>query len=320
MGNEQSRQGIHPSRLAKYPPPAGASASATAPASSSNPSAPAPAPTSAPADVPASRPARADAPETNPTPDPAPAIGSAPASNSAPAPPSLYFICVTCGHPRGNPDYQDGVEENNCTYCRLQKTDDEFSTEHKWCIEGKHAAYRSDFLTSAGERHDLWFGVCKDCRVWANNLTIPTTYVLCDCSPIDRWTNNINGNQAHAAHICRAHDLQLWLETTAAAQTEINARRRVRLRKKPTRIGYKKSNKATPRDQLSPFERRARMKVVTTGSLQAVPRCFCGNTMSHADHIRPKGEGGGTNAAGVMMPVYQWRNCTGCRAFISTAF
>ncbi|TKA69713.1 hypothetical protein B0A55_07814 [Friedmanniomyces simplex] len=253
MGNEQSRQGIHPSRLPNYPPPAGASASAAAPASSSTPSAPAPAPTSAPADVPVSRPARADAPETNPTPDPAPAIGNAPASNSAPAPPSLYFICVTCGHP---------------------------------------------VATQTTKTAQLWFGVCKDCRVWANNLTIPTTYVRCDCNPIDRWTNNIKGNQAHAAHICRAHDLQLWLQTTAAAQTEINARRRMRLRKKHTRVGYKKCNKATPRDQLSPIERRARMKVVTRGSLQAVPRCFCGNIMSHADHIRPNGERV-TNAAGV---------------------
>ncbi|KAK1081762.1 hypothetical protein LTR48_007342 [Friedmanniomyces endolithicus] len=136
--------------------------------------------------------------------------------------------------------------------------------------------------------------------------------------PNTRWTDGINGNQAHAAHMCLPHDWEdWWFHTTPRAQIEMDARYRLRLRKKPTRIGYKKSKKATPRDQMTPFQRRHCMKVVRRGRPDAVPRCFCGNIMSHAEHYRPNGRKV-TTAAGLRMPIYQWRNCTGCNAFVNT--
>ncbi|KAK1071635.1 hypothetical protein LTR74_003266 [Friedmanniomyces endolithicus] len=167
-------------------------------------------------------------------------------------------------------------------------------------------------------RRELLFGVCTDCRVYTNSLTIPPDRLQCDCSPNTRWTDGINGNQAHAAHMCLPHDWEdWWFHTAPRAQIEMDARYRLRLRKKPTRIGYKKSKKATPRDQMTPFQRRYCMKVVRRGRPDAVPRCFCGNVMSHAEHYRPNGRKV-TTAAGVEMPIYQWRSCTGCNAFVNT--
>ncbi|KAK1067239.1 hypothetical protein LTR74_006608 [Friedmanniomyces endolithicus] len=85
-------------------------------------------------------------------------------------------------------------------------------------------------------RRELWF----DCRVYANSLTIPPDRVQCDCSPNGRWTNGINGNQAQAAHMCLRHDWEeWWFHTAPRAQAEMDARYRLRLRKKATRIGYK---------------------------------------------------------------------------------
>ncbi|KAK0303843.1 hypothetical protein LTR82_017410 [Friedmanniomyces endolithicus] len=167
-------------------------------------------------------------------------------------------------------------------------------------------------------RRQLLFGVCTDCRVYANSLTIPPDRLQCDCSPNTRWTDGTTGNQAHAAHMCLPHDWEdWWFHTAPRAQIEMDARYRLRFRKKPTRIAYKKSKKATPPDQMTPFQRRHCMKVVRRGRPDAVPRCFCGNAMSHAEHFRPNGRKV-TNAAGVLVPIYQWRSCTGCNAFVNT--
>ncbi|KAK5708773.1 E3 ubiquitin-protein ligase nedd4 [Elasticomyces elasticus] len=62
------------------------------------------------------------------------------------APPSCYFICINCGHPRGDPAHQDGIVLDRCDYCRDATLDDNHNTEHKWCINGKHAGFRQDFI------------------------------------------------------------------------------------------------------------------------------------------------------------------------------
>ncbi|KAK1088047.1 hypothetical protein LTR33_000736 [Friedmanniomyces endolithicus] len=176
------------------------------------------------------------------------------------------------------------------------------------------------FADFTWRRRQLWFGVCNDCRVYANSLTILTDWVQCDCDPNGRWTNSINGNEERAAHVCLLHDYEEWsIYTVPRAQTEINTRYRLRFRKKPPRLGYKKSKKAIPRNQMTPAQRRGRMKLVPTSAMRAAPRCYCGNVMSDEDHARPNGRTV-TNSAGLLMPIYQWRHCTGCNNFVNTSF
>ncbi|KAK4901283.1 hypothetical protein LTR27_001840 [Elasticomyces elasticus] len=131
MGNNESRS----SAASTAPPPpasGGQGVAATAPTTTSQANA-----------VPATPAATTNAPSST-----APAT-TTPATNAQPTKP--YFFCVNCGHARADPAYQDNIVDDACTYCRYGTTDQDMDNEHKWCVNGVHAAVRQDFVKTGGE-------------------------------------------------------------------------------------------------------------------------------------------------------------------------
>jgi len=159
-------------------------------------------------------------------------------------------------------------------------------------------------------RRTLWLGVCGECRTWAtNNTPAANRNRDCGCDPPFLWRREL----------CRAHDQAYWAITAAVAQTEINRRRRMRKKKKAAKSPYvtpqtrqRRAAAAPTLQQASPAARRNTVKWNSKSGMDAVPRCFCGNTMTAADHARP-----GPPAPGVG-PNWQVRNCVGCNEFLWT--
>ena len=144
-------------------------------------------------------------------------------------------------------------------------------------------------------QNELRYGLCDDCRTYATAQLDPQKH-KCECAVSPKWQDKINNEDRRLEHLCRDHDLAMWTPVAARAQTEMDARRRMRLR----RVKKPKNGKA--RNQMTPLGRRRQMRW-DGPAIHAVPTCYCGNAMTAADHNRPNGH-----------PPYigQWRSCTGC--------
>ncbi|KAK3116372.1 hypothetical protein LTR53_003342 [Teratosphaeriaceae sp. CCFEE 6253] len=162
------------------------------------------------------------------------------------------------------------------------------------CTSCKDKRYRD----RVWRQRQLWFGICLSCTKWAaanvRNLE------ACECEPMGSWPKGVKGNELRTPNLCRQHDWLYWTEARYSARLEIHARRTMRFKKKAAYVGYKRP-KPTPRSQLTPRQRRWQM--TGGGKLSDTPRCYCGNRLEEADHVRPNGA---THmAGGVLVPTMQ---------------
>jgi hypothetical protein len=161
------------------------------------------------------------------------------------------------------------------------------------------------FIDKLKRQDQLLFGVCTACEnhVLKHFPREPGLH-LCTCQPAGYYRPGSIFSGLAWEHMCREHDLRNWQTIVQDAATEIDIRRRmVRKRARRRRYPYDK-RKPTK----TPAERRK--ATILTDTVQAIPRCYCGNKLPAARHNRPPGP-----PPPGLPAVYMVRNCVGCCEF-----
>ena len=133
-------------------------------------------------------------------------------------------------------------------------------------------------------RRSFWFGACANCQADNADPAFPMT---CLCQPSGTWSiTSARSGQSRERHLCRAHDLAFWNARLPATQQEIDIRLSMKRRKLP-QLSHHAKKRRTPLAQLTPLQRRTRMRWIGLPRSRVVPSCFCGAKLTVADHARP---------------------------------
>lgn len=160
-------------------------------------------------------------------------------------------------------------------------------------------------------KEEIRLGVCKTCRTWAlANMAVGQDN--CTCAPVGSYVGGVNNNDRRDRHLCKSHAMAYWTQIRNPAQAELRTRldfvRTRRAKKKGHGWTHKKQHGPPP--VRTPVQRRAATRARQFGATQYTePRCYCGEHIGQAGHVR-------VGPGGAQVETGRVRNCAGCQNFV----